>query len=326
MLSATSTPHPTNAVPTQLAAEHILQSDLWLSFRAALGYTPIEVAGEGFVARGYSERGRGVRYLAVPYGPTFVSRTPTRDVVESALGSMAQAARHHGLHFARTEPGPIAAAMMAGMGGRTAGDGQPRWTWRLDLTPPEDELRRGLTKGHRSGINAAERKGVTIERVEGGEGVPILWSLLAMTTSARGFHSHDSHYYSTLMDVLEPRGGAHIYVARTADGPIAAALCLDWHNVRYYAHAAQDPVLNKHVGAAAPLCWKMLSDAKASGMTTMDFFGIAPPDVPNHPWAGFTQFKRSFGGVALDMGGTMDIPVARMRYMGYRAAQRIFSR
>ena len=53
----------------------------------------------------------------------------------------------------------------------------------------------------------------------------------------------------------------------------------------------------------------MLMDARATGMTTFDFWGIAPTDDPSHPWHGLSTFKRSFGGQPLERLGTWEIGV-----------------
>ena len=62
-----------------------------------------------------------------------------------------------------------------------------------------------------------------------------------------------------------------------------------------------------------------IMDAKAKGMTTFDFWGIAPADAPaDHPWAGFTKFKKMFEGRELDYTGTYDVPLSHARYRLYR--------
>ena len=51
--------------------------------------------------------------------------------------------------------------------------------------------------------------------------------------------------------------------------------------------------------------------------------GDEPPDQPDHPWSGFTQFKRSFGGMLLTRAGTWDLPVRPWLYRTWSAAQRL---
>ena len=40
----------------------------------------------------------------------------------------------------------------------------------------------------------------------------------------------------------------------------------------------------------------MIIDAKHNGRKKFDFWGVTTSEDPNHPWYGFTKFKKSFGG------------------------------
>jgi len=72
----------------------------------------------------------------------------------------------------------------------------------------------------------------------------------------------------------------------------------------------------------------MILDAREAGARRFDFWGVAPPvpaadGAPHHPWDGFSQFKRSFGGEAVERAGTWDLGVRSLRHSLYRAAARI---
>jgi lipid II:glycine glycyltransferase (peptidoglycan interpeptide bridge formation enzyme) len=63
----------------------------------------------------------------------------------------------------------------------------------------------------------------------------------------------------------------------------------------------------------------MIFDAKARGKQHFDYYGVAPPHAPKtHKWAGFSQFKRSFGGREVEYAGTWEIPIKLARYQAYR--------
>ena len=61
-------------------------------------------------------------------------------------------------------------------------------------------------------------------------------------------------------------------------------------------------------------------DAKRKGLKYVDLFGIAPEDQPDHEWAGFTKFKKSFGGESVEYPGTWDVPVSSLGYRAYTLA------
>ena len=59
-------------------------------------------------------------------------------------------------------------------------------------------------------------------------------------------------------------------------------------------------------------------------LSYFDLYGIAPDgSSPYHPWAGFTKFKRSFGGEDVTFGGSWDIPLQPVEYWLYRIYQTV---
>jgi len=62
--------------------------------------------------------------------------------------------------------------------------------------------------------------------------------------------------------------------------------------------------------------------AKARGCEWYDLWGVAPDDVPDHPWRGITTFKRKFGGVRVALLPTLDYVYDAAAYQRYAAAQR----
>lgn len=100
--------------------------------------------------------------------------------------------------------------------------------------------------------------------------------------------------------------------------PVAGCVIHDYNGVASYSYAASLPEA-RDLGAANVLIWQSMLNAKARGNKTFDFWGIAPPDAPeNHPWQGFTAFKRSFGTRDVSFSGTWDIPLSP-KYKIYRA-------
>ncbi len=106
---------------------------------------------------------------------------------------------------------------------------------------------------------------------------------------------------------------------------IAAALIYDYDGVRYYAHAAADEKFMKYAPGSIVLI-QMIMDACLAGMRVFDFWGMTTSEDPKHPWYGFTQYKKSFGGRQVDYAGTWDLPVDKAKYrlyQGVRAVNRV---
>jgi lipid II:glycine glycyltransferase (peptidoglycan interpeptide bridge formation enzyme) len=63
---------------------------------------------------------------------------------------------------------------------------------------------------------------------------------------------------------------------------------------------------------------QMILDAKIKGLKYYDFWGITTSEDKNHPWYGFTQYKKSFGGFERDYSGTYDLPLNKAKYSLYK--------
>jgi Acetyltransferase (GNAT) domain len=304
---------------------HFLQSTLWQRVQTALGHDVIWARDEHWMWAGAIRSGRFPRYVYLPHGPTATST----DAMTSALADAVEAARARSLDFVRAEPaGEAAPPALVASGAHPSRSIQPRWTWILDLTPDEAALRRGLSAGHRGAINAAARRGLTFRASTDPDDIEIFLGLQERTAAAGRFRGQEHSYHRAVARTLMPERAAALYIADAAGAPVAAALCFDFSGTRYYAHAVSDPSAGRRLQAAAPLVWRMILDARAAGARRFDFWGIRPAGdsasgTAPHPWDGFSQFKRSFGGEAVERAGTWDLGVRSLRHSLYRAAVRL---
>lgn len=295
---------------------HFLQSTPWQRVQRALGHEVLHARGEGWMWAGAVRAGWFPRYLYVPYGPA-VSHG-----ADAALAHTVTAARQERLDFVRAEPvGSGTAAALARSGATRARAIQPRWTWVLDIDRDLDALRTGMSAGHRGTINAAARRGLRIRSTRDPADIQLYIDVERRAAGRAGFPRRPEAYHRTVASVLMPLDAATLYVADAGEAPVAAALCFDFGATRYYAHAVSDPDQGRRLGAAAPLVWTMLVDAREQGRHTFDFWGVTPEADQDHPWAGFTRFKMAFGGRMVERPGTWDIAVRAMRYRMYVAAR-----
>ncbi len=304
---------------------HFLQSTLWQRVQTALGHDVIWAHDGEWMWAGAIRAGRFPRYVYLPHGPTAVSA----DAMTTALAQAVDAARERALDFVRAEPaGDVALPVLIAAGAHPSRAIQPRWTSILDITPDEAALRRGLSAGHRGAINAAPRRGLSFRMSADPDDIEVFLSLQERTAAAGRFRGQAQAYPRAVARTLMPEGAAALYIAEADGAPVAAAMCFDFAGTRYYAHAVSDPETGRKLQAAAPLVWRMILDAREMGATRFDFWGVTPgreaaPGAPPHPWDGFSQFKRSFGGVAVERAGTWDVGVRSLRYSVYRTARRL---
>ncbi|GGC90916.1 peptidoglycan bridge formation protein FemAB [Tersicoccus solisilvae] len=306
----------------------ILQEPAWLAVQRDLGHDVLDLDGTGWHARAVLQRRRIGSFLYCPYGP--VVEDPA--ALPEAIAALTAQARRAGAWFLRLEPmpagdgldvgrAPSVAALRAGLaqaGGRQSpSDVQPRRTRLIDLRRPAEDLLADMTGSIRTIHRNGHKKGLTVEASQDPADIAILLGFLEATAHRKGIRTHPERYLRQVAETLMPRDAARLYVTRQHGTPVCAALVYDSPTVRTFAHAAV-PAEHRRLRPNQPLIVQAILDARERGQHTADLFGIAPTDDPHHPWAGFTAFKRSFGGVDVDHTGTWDLPVRSATYGLYR--------
>ena len=104
---------------------------------------------------------------------------------------------------------------------------------------------------------------------------------------------------------------------------IAASLFFDYQGTRFYMQSAANLDF-KHLPATVALLSHAIFTAKEDGLKTLDFWGIAPENADaSHPWYGFTEFKKSFGGYEKIYAGTFDYLIDPRKYHLYSLLRKI---
>lgn len=308
-----------------------LQGDTWRRVQEAEGRRVVHGHGEGWSAQAIVEQRRVGRYLYAPYGP--VARDD--DSFDEALTWLRAQARATGSWFLRVEP-PCPSGWLQGstpdelarrhraLRGRgfrrAAQELQPLRTRALDLSLGEDALLKAMTGTNRTLHRSTAKRGLTIEASHDPADIRHLLRLLSATADRRGFRTHDDAHLETMARTTLPAGTGTLFLARQEDQVLSAVLTIDDGRARLFVHGASDPAHRK-ARAQQSLMVAAILDARERGMAVADLFGIAPTDDPEHPWAGFTRYKASFGGYILEHTGAWDLPIRTLPYGGLRALQ-----
>lgn len=305
----------------QARGGHILQSSEWASFQASIGRQPYYGLTDDWFWLAFNRQVTGLHYLLAAHNPNITSDPA------SAFDSLKIKAGDLHCDFVRVEPiGKITHDEMTKLGAKKIDDVQPAHTLVLNLTRSEEELRSGLESGHRNRINTGEKRGITVSKTTDFKTIPHFLHLLHDTADRAKITNHPDWYYEKMAKNLIEQGIASFYVASVEGKPASISLVFDWGNTRYYAHTGNDQVLNRQYKAAVSNVWQMILDAKADGKKYFDFWGIAPPESPNHPWAGITGFKKGFGGEVVGNIGTYDIPINKTKYQLYTGYRKLRGR
>lgn len=296
----------------------ILQSPAWASFQRSLGKEVFERNGDGWAFLAIAEKTPLGRFLYVPYGPAAADHS----ALLRALAALRSLAEEQRAHYVRIEPvgtdlgeRPQAALQSLGLV-KAPVDVQPKLTWMLDLDQPEDDLLAGMRSTSRNLYRNIHKKGVTFDVSTEPEDIGILLGFLHDVSERAEFKAQSDDYLRHAARILVPAGAAKLFIARLEGQPIAAALSYDTDSTRVYAHAAADDAHRK-LNAGIPLVVTMMMDARAAGIGHFDMWGVSPEDEPDHPWAGFSRFKRSFGGYEVSYPGSWDLPVNQPMYRAY---------
>ncbi len=299
-------------------ARHLLQSHAWEEYAKSEGQQTFWRDGDGYEVLAILKPTPLGNYLFCPYGPQLSGKDPEQ-ALKYTLDSLKTLAQEQKAFFIRIEPTVyFPAEQLQQLGLVKSHDLEPAHTWVLDLEQPEAEILAGIEKTKVRHWRNYQKKGLSLRTTQDPAEISILSRLLQGVGERDHFTPQDEAHLKGQLAA----GFATLYLAEYEGQPIAAALVYDYDGVRYYAHAATDDEHRKLM-AGTVLLVQMILDAQAAGMKTFDFWGITTSEDHNHPWYGFTQYKKSFGGQQVDYSGTWDLPIKRMRYRIYGWLRRI---
>lgn len=202
---------------------------------------------------------------------------------------------------------------------RARADLQARTTRVLDLRQGSEPLFASLEKDTRNLVRRASREGVTT-RVLAEPDLPALVTfrtILLETVSRMGVRVRSAEAFERLAAEFGPSGSMRLVLADLAGMPIAGCLALLSGTRAFYLYAAarRDPVLRHANGAYASL-WALCEELAGAGVETLDLWGVVEPDdkTADPSWAGFSLFKRGFGGEFLEHPGTFDLVLSKPWY------------
>ncbi|MBQ6130613.1 peptidoglycan bridge formation glycyltransferase FemA/FemB family protein [Candidatus Saccharibacteria bacterium] len=300
---------------------HFLQSNAWKTFQTALGKTVFEISTPDFAYLAILEPTKLGNYLYLPYGPSLSEKNP-KSALGSVLDSLKSLAKAHNCFFLRLEPPfPLSKSSLESLGLQKSTDLNPAETWILDLTQSKEDILRHMSQGTRTRHNTFAKKGLSVEVSHDPEDIKYLVSLQTALAREKGINTFSETYLKTELE--QPFASLYLVhyqdPTNNKDKIIAASLFFDddLSKTRFYMQSAADLAYKKLPGTVALLSTAIF-DAKAKGLETFDFWGIAPDNAPeNHPWAGFTAFKKSFGGKEKRYAGTYDLPLDPKKYSLY---------
>lgn len=297
---------------------HLLQSHEWEAYSKLEGHQTFWLDGDGYQLLAIQHSTPLGNYLYCPYGPALDPKHP-EESLKQALSALKNLAHEQNAFFIRIEPtSPFDPSTLTKLGLIKSHDLDPAHTWVLDLTIPQEEILSDIEKRKLRHWRTHINRGITLRTTQDPEQITILTKFLTNLGERDHFNPQDENHLKNQLK----SGFATLYIAELEGQPIAAALIYDYNGVRYYAHAATDDEHRKLMAGTIILI-QMIIDAQDSGAKTFDFWGITTSNDPTHPWYGFTQYKKSFGGQQVDYSGTWDLPLNHLKYSLYNFLRRL---
>lgn len=260
---------------------------------------------------------RGVAQCLDRQATAFVhySYCPKGPVVGKGIGGLEGLGERKGTMFLRIEPDESSSV------GRAVKsiDLSPSHTRITELSATDDELLAYMHPKTRYNIRVAQKNRVNVDLIGGH--FASAWKLFEQTASRGQFRLHPRGYYEAMLAQLTGDCRAFLATASHEGQLLAANIMIDFGSTRTYLHGASS---SQHRGFMAPylLHWELLRDAREQGMSSYDWWGVAPVDAPqSHPWAGISRFKRGFPGEEYASPGTYDVVLQPRRYRFYQCVR-----
>lgn len=287
----------------------LLQSWAWADLQAAAGWRPtrLDIAGSGLVLV-LTQQAGPLRWGYVPRGPVACTA--------GLLDTLVAWSRRAGLARLRVEPErtPDVCPLLASRGFRRTVDVQPSHT-RIVKLGDDEALLASFRRTTRYNIRLAERIGVTVdEGAEAGE----LAKHVSATAARAGVNLPGRTYFEALLERL---AGSRTFVARYR-GESLCALLVALHDGRGYYLFSGSSGRMRNLKPMDLAMFRAMQYAARSGCRDYDLWGITTDNDRRHPWHGFSEFKRGFGGEVVEYAGTWDLRLSTAAELALEARDR----
>lgn len=191
-------------------------------------------------------------------------------------------------------------------------------TWKLDITPSEEELLGGMRKTTRYLIRQAQKNPeIEIVKSDKIEDVELYQKLNEKVSKYQRFTPFSFDFVKNEFKIFTADNQALLFFGKYKGEVISSALIIFWQGIGFYHQAALDPDYHK-IPIAYLLQWEAIKEAKKRDCKLYDFWGyVDPKKEPRHPWAGPTLFKMGFGGKAYQYLKTHDFPVSKKYWLTF---------
>jgi len=295
----------------------------WGEFRKAVGekiwrfgiYNAERLVAVALASKKTARRGT---YLEIAHGPTTELKVKSEKlkVIETLLQRLKNLAQEERASFLRVNPlwerTDENKEIFNELGFRQA----PMYStyessWKLDITPSEEELLQNMRKTTRYLIRQTlKNKDIEVRQGLEPNDIEQFHSLSRAVGERQRFTPFSNKDTTKEIAALQKDGEVSLFFGFYKGKPVAASLVVFWSGIGFYHQGAS---LGEYTKLSIPYLvqWEAIKEAKRRGCTLYDFWGyVDPKKYPKHPWAGPTLFKMGFGGTPYEYVKTRDYPLS----------------
>lgn len=318
---------------------HVLQTWEWGELKSRTGWHPwrliLEENGEIVAAISILER----KLPVVGFPIFYASRGPVvawqdEKLFDALLAEVKVLAKKRRAIFLKVDPDVPSSERqlenyLRARGFRSAESGkgfegvQPKYVFRLDISPDEETLLKQMHQKTRYNVKLAQKKGVTI-RMGSKEDLPEFYRVLKETTERDRFLVRSYSYFEDMYDLLHPAGLAELFLAEYEGEIISGTLALIIGEKAWYLYGASS---NEHRNVMPNylIQWEMIRWAKSKGCTMYDFRGVPGHLTEDNPLYGLYRFKKGFNGEYTEFVGEWDLVYRPFIYFMWTHFEPIYS-
>ncbi|MBF0121586.1 MAG: peptidoglycan bridge formation glycyltransferase FemA/FemB family protein [Desulfobacterales bacterium] len=290
-----------------------MQSWEWSKFKEKEGQQVIRLgvmSDESLVAGSivyYVKSSFAVSPLIIPHGPVLPwksSNDEAQKCFELIYGELQNISQEIESPLIRIEPllcGPLPAWLSSFI--KAPIDLIPTPTLVIDISKSCDDILSSMKPKGRYNIGLALKKGVEVFSSDNSDAVCDFYSLFELTCKRHDFAGEPKKFFINMINSTQKM--SRIYFASYHGILISSAIVIFFGDYATFLYGGSIPFL-RHLMAPYAMHWHIINDAKAIGCKYYDFFGIAPPNIPYHPYTRFSQFKSRFGGTIVTTIGAHD--------------------
>ena len=295
---------------------NFLQSPLWAETNRLIGHEiVVETFNDKAMFLGIIKNAKRGRYLEIPGGP--LVDWEDKQLVKNIFNRIQKIAKEKKCVFVRFRPQILNTEKNQQLLENLNLVDAPMHlhaqdTVILDLEKTEEELLADLRRQTRYEVRRAKKLNIKVKEEANTETLKEFHKVQVETAHRQNFIPPNE---KTLLSEYEAfKENLKLYVARTEDEkPIAYGLVLIFGNEAEYFEAASTE-LNRKLPGAYALLWAAIKDLKKLGLKRFNLWGIAPPNQPDHRYAGVTTFKTGFGGKIIEFIPAKDLVINPIKY------------